>query len=718
MAGRGALAFSGLFMALSIILATVPENGSVAGGPGLSTRTEWSSEWYTHGLQYNLSDTDGDGTSELLVWVSSLDDGPKGTARLFVYDQPGYKLAFSARLPGDIRPDVRDLDGDGIPELAVVSMGAQHNITIFSGRTYAVKWKSPDFCDSSLYYQVSDIDADGELELVWYGMYDTGSAPPAETGTRIHAYGASSYKEKLNLSDIDGWSDGFSLRDLDADAAKECVLVTHVWRGNCLAGTRLRIVDCASGRMQWETADDPAVDRFSQPQFADINNDSKLEVLAAVRETDPVNGSTSSLRIYSGENGSLIRSFNAGRNIQDFEAVDVDGDRCREILLTTCTEENPWSPTCTITLEVMDPMEDKVLWSLGPIPGTGQGGTSLDGRDLTGDGVPEIIVTNYTWGKTGLCSKASYTVLDGSDLSTRWTSPQFGGKTEDLVAVDQDLDGVLEIIVPDTAVGADGRPTDRLHIFSTDDFREEWTSGEFVGGIVSAECRQIRGDGTPEILLSNLDVKNGTDDHTWQKILLDGGTRSTIWSSPRRPGVELESSNLVDGPGSELFVVGNTWKLGEWRSEMWLYDGSSFGLIWTSGRLADYYSMIATGDIDNDAHGEVLLWVERDNDGKLSDRRLAVYEFSAPLGPGTGPAGEEQRFPVVSENTAQPGTGGGAAPVLLAAAAITVASASTGATALVLSRRKRKAAPEPASPVVAGRELSEHQPGEDVEIRR
>ena len=718
MAGRYVLVFSGLFLASTLILSTVLEGGSVGEGTGLSARKEWSSEWYTHGLQYNLTDTDGDGTPEILLWVSSLDD-PKDTAKLYVYDQPGYKIVFSANLPGDIRPEVRDIDGDGVPEIIIVSTGAGNsNITILSGRTFTLKWKSPEIYDSNLYYQVSDIDNDGELELVWYGLYDKDTAQAGEAGTRIHAYGASSYKEKMNLSGIDGWTDGFWLADLDADPAKEVVFRTYETRGDTQPWTRLRIVDGAAGCVQWETPADQAVDRFSKPQLADINNDTKIEVLAAVRETDPVNGTTASICVHSGENGSRLWSINANRNIEDFEAGDIDGDGYLELLLTTCTDEHATSPTGSATLEIIGFMDDKVLWSLGPLPGTGHGGTSLDGHDLNGDGISEIIVTNYTWGKTGFYSKAVYTVLDGRDFSTMWASPQFGGKTQVLEAVDQDLDGVQEILVTDTSVGPDGRATGRLHIFSTDDFSGEWTSGEFSGGLVFADCRQVSGDGRPEILLSLLDEKNGTDEHTWQKVLLDGGTRTTLWSSPRRPGIELDISNIVDGPGNELLVIGNTWKTGDWRSEMLLYDGSGFGLIWTSGRLGDYCSMIAAGDIDDDVRCEVLLMVERDNGAKLADWRLTVYEFSAPLGPGPGPAGQEQRFPVVSDNPTQAGAGGDAALVLLAAAAITVASASTGAAALVFTRRGRTVAPKPVSAERPVRFQSELRAGQDIEIRR
>ena len=715
-----------LMLAGSLLTANIPMTGLGEGSGTVPAKREWSSERYTDGPSYELADTDGDGASELLVWAVLPGGGPKGTTGLFVHDLPGYKLASSARVPGEIRPDIRDLDGDGIPEIIVESFGSgRSNITIYSGDTLMVKWKSPDLCDIRGPYQVSDIDADGELELVWYGLYDNGSTPPGETATRIHAFGASSHREKMNLSGIDGRAAGFQLADLDADPAKEIVFLTAQMRKNQLASTRIRVVDGAAHEVQWETPDDPSVEIITQLQFADLDNDSTTEIVAAFMETDPVNGTAASVRVFSGNNGTLEWRHDVGTSILAIKIAETDGDAGRELLVRADSEVLVRPPEfhqvdtgSEVTLLVLDPGDIKEPWSAGPFLRPAQGSVELSASDLDGDGRAEVIVTNSTFGKDWSSSKAEYTVLDGKDSKVLWNSPQYGGKAAKLVGADQDNDEVFEFMVPDTRINENGQQIGRLHVVSAKNYSEEWTSGEFNGGVVDAGCARVVGDRRPELVISTLEDKPGTYIQFWQKFILDGETKETLWSSPRRPGVDFEAANLVDGPDSEVFCIGNIWKTAGSTTEMFLYGGSNFSELWSSGVLGDSLSIRAAGDLDSDGYGEVLTIIERDKDSQISDFQLVMWEFSLPLGSGPMPSGNDPTGPDETGSPAVTSQWGGVSSVLVMAVAATTASASTGVLAFVLVKRKNARSAQAAGSAGRVPVPPELGPGQDLELRK
>jgi hypothetical protein len=683
-----------LFITAIMLQPSIMDDSSGAEDKTLSVRKEWTSEKFGNCVWFESKDIDRDGTPELLAWVEQDDNNAKGLGRIRVYDQPGYALRYSADMPGAIHLKTIDLQGDGVQELLIVSTGiGNSNITIISGNEFKTLWHSPDFFDGPIHYQISDIDADGEDEIVWFGMYDNGSSGMDHIAVRIHAFGASSFKEKMNVPGIDGWTDEFSLVNLDGDPAQEFVFLTHEMRGNTLAATRIRVVDGNSHCVQWETADEPAVQMIVEPQFEDIDNDGETEIVTAFMENDTTGGTTSSVRVFSGGDGCLEWCSWVGSNINTVDIADINADAGMELLVAADSTINPWAQDGETTLKVFGPRDGRELWSVGPFPRHARMGTDLYASDLDGDRCAEIVITNFSAGKDWTASKASHTVLDGSNFTALWTSPQYGGKKARLDAFDQDNDGVPEYMVPDTIVGADGKLTGRLHIFSGVDYSEEWTSDVFIGGVVDAECVRVTGDPRPELVISTLVEKNGTAGIYRQKYILDGETRKTLWSSPCRPEIEFEAANIVDGPGFELFCIGNTWKQAGSKTEMFLYDCSGFTRLWSSGDLSGSLDLKASGDIDGDGRGEVLTITERDKDNRVLDFQLTAWEFSIPLGLEPVPADGSTTLPdETAESTEYPANGGDSSVVLIAGA-ITIVSASTGAVAFMITRKKGKRAP-------------------------
>jgi hypothetical protein len=341
----------------------------------------------------------------------------------------------------------------------------------------------------------------------------------------------------------------------------------------------------------------------------------------------------------------------------------------------------------------------------------------LDGRDLDGNGICEIIVTEYAHGKDRRNVDTRYSVLDGRDHSVLWTSTEGCGKYTELVPVDLDLDGSLEFAVPETTAGADGKLRSRVHVFSSANYTEEWVSGWFAGEMAANSMQPDEGR-RPVLRLHTFEDTPGTYDDLEQVFLLDGGTRELVWSSPRRNGAEIFSANLVGGPENELFCICNNWCKVPQTTEMYLYDGSGFGLLWSSGKVPDSLSVIDIGDLDGDGRGEVLTGIERDKDGQILDTKLVMWEFSGHAGPGPSPSGTGQAGQEWLGALASGARWGGAPAVLVVAVVGTLALASSGALAFFLVKRGRaKAARAPGGgdKTPAAPEL---KPGTDLELRK
>jgi hypothetical protein len=709
--------FAVLFLAGSLLAAGAPVGGSGDADTTIVASKEWTGERAGWTL---FNDTDGDGKPEMILWSEHDDhDGAvKGTGHLRVYDLPGYVLRYSLDGPGWLDLQVRDLQGDGISELLVTDLGiGSVNLTIVSGLTFKELWKSPDFSDGNMHYKLSDLDADGELEIVWLGMYDNGSKGTDHTAVRMHAYGASTFHEKMNLSGFDGWSDEFWLADLDKDPAKEIVFRTHEMRGNTLAATRLHVVDGATGSVQWETPPDPSLTSISRLQFVDVDNDSAMEIVAAFTETDPVNGTVASIRVFSGNNGTLEWSADVGGHLLELEMAETDGDVGTEVLVTTDTAENSYENAGVPGLVVLDPGGGDAPWSVGPASRPARKLLNLDGRDLDGDGICEIIVTEHSYGKVPRDAATRYSVLDGIDHSTLWTSTEGCGKYTEFVPADLDGDGVFEFTVPETAAGADGKVRSRVHFISSGNYTEEWASGWFAGEMW-VYFMQLDGGRRPVLSIHTFEDTPGTYDDTEQVFLLDGGTKEVLWSSPRRNGVEIYSANLVGGPENELLCVCNNWCKIPQTTEMYLYDGSGFGTLWSSGKVPDSLTVRDIGDLDGDGRGEVLTVIERDKGDQIADMQLVMWEFSGNTGPAPSPSGAGQADQEWLGALASGARWGGAPAVLVIAVVAAVASASAGALAFLLVKRRRAGAARASGGGEIALASPKLKPGADIELRK
>jgi hypothetical protein len=675
--------FGGLILIAAMVSSVLFEPTCMASGPVVVARTEWISERFGNSIFPDFIDLDGDGSNEMIISAEDEDSDNHRWGKFRIYDLPGYHLKFSVDIPGFVNAEYIDLQGDGIRELIIRSIGmGNSNITIISGKTFDTLWKSPEYYNSNSEYFISDVDADGEREMVWTGDNTPGGGESAHLGLAIHVFGTLTFKEKRNFIINCTRPYEFELKNIDSDPEQELIFRTHEMRINVDADTRIWVVDLSNQCVQWVTPNDPHVDRISELQYSDFDNDSQKEVLASFRQTDPVNGTVASLRLFSGDNGSLDWIENVSGSIQSFDQADVNGDGINELLVAADISEDYWSSEGRTTLKIIDPVGRRELWSIGPFQRNGLSGTYFYARDTNGDHIAEPIITNYTFGKNWTISKATDTILNGTDFSVMWKSPVHGGKTDPIDIADYDMDGIPEILLSDTFSDTDGKVKWRLLFCSTHDASEDWTSGIYDGAAAEIDWNSALQNSSAALFLRVID----DTDRFSQKIQFDMISRRPIWTSPSYNSAMVVTSNLIDGPDQELIFNGINWNDKGASSVLSIYDYKNHYMLWTSGVNDGSHGFLKTGDLDNDHLGEILTIEERDKGDTIDFFQLKILEFTPSLDSGQPPSKIDPSSPN-QQNNGQ--TGGASASLVLTAAAVTSVSGSTGIAAFIILYRRR-----------------------------
>jgi hypothetical protein len=151
---------------------------------------------------------------------------------------------------------------------------------------------------------------------------------------------------------------------------------------------------------------------------------------------------------------------------------------------------------------------------------------------------------------------------------------------------------------------------------------------------------------------------------------------------------------------------------------MYLYDGSGFGTLWSSGKVPDSLTVRDIGDLDGDGRGEVLTVIERDKGDQIADMQLVMWEFSGNTGPAPSPSGAGQADQEWLGALASGARWGGAPAVLVIAVVAAVASASAGALAFLLVKRRRAGAARASGGGEIALASPKLKPGADIELRK
>ena len=250
---------------------------------------------YTRPVVADLAPAEGRETVVVDATGSVVALAPNGT-ELWRTEGEGYTFA---------QPYVRDVDGDGDPELLLGGPAA--NVTVYAGDG-SVEWRRHVGTERSITWQtVGQADDDPQLEAV-----------VATTGGAVVAVDGRTGSEEWRV-DVGTTAAVRAFGDGDGDGANEVYAVG----GDGV----LRSLDAASGDVEWRTdlaAD--AVQMTPPPTLGDVSGDGQPELVVA--------GNDGTVSVVDPNGGTLLATYERAVPLYTHPTLeDTDGDAAEEIFV-------------------------------------------------------------------------------------------------------------------------------------------------------------------------------------------------------------------------------------------------------------------------------------------------------------------------------------------------------------------------------------------------
>jgi len=633
-----------LLMTASSFAALLPASGPRA-GPGLTVAQEWLSGPYNETPYMIANDTDGDGLNELVMYLSPYDMGPGGKGDpeywIRVYDLPAYKLAWDLNLTGSFQLELVDAGLNGSVQFLLTQSDENGTwFELYSGKNYQKLWTGPHNAGSMTGRYILDVDADKSLEIVFANYSWVGDKMNPMYESIVHVIELKTGQSEWESDAIPESVDNLLTTQVDGDAAEEIMIFSSHTDENNSTVNSLSVYDGASHALQWARSFDTDVTGVSLLDVGDFDGDRTREVLLDAswsNDTEWAGG----FMMLSGADGTsdwTRRFVNASLSMQ---TADIDNDTQAELLVTeSLTDENY---NTNDTFRIFDLKTHTEIWSMGPFEGGMFGNSAtLSAVDLTGDGVPEVVVTiqnttfdmeNYTFTYT-----YSYIVIDGKTLKVKWESPEFQGYGGTPQALPLDKDSDWELLLTDSWTDSDGNSHGVIHVYDTTTWTEEWTSEDY-GTAVYAYALDVINDSRPEILVITMvqDLANGTTRQGLQ--ILDADTHKLVWTGPEGVDFRPAFANLYGSARNEiaLLLAGGDQSSGTATTTLVVYNDTDFKEAWRSDPLdgagsIELLSMVdnttGQGDFDTDGLGELMLVTSVYNPDRTSSSSIRVFEFT------------------------------------------------------------------------------------------
>jgi len=580
----------------ALLAVPVWSSGSPGGQPRAPEKRfvfleEWTDKSYENHAGMLFNDTDNDGCREMVAYGWS-----SNSWKVTIYETGEYRPLWTGNFTSD-RLTVKFLDTgvNGTSQVLITQNWNNHFcLTAVSGSTFETIWNSPAFCDSYCYLyppslESADVDADNVNEL-----YFINSSVENRSGTynydwRLHILSLRDLQEEWELQLSDPYRMTPRWVELDSDPALELLL-----RSTDYTDYYYKIYDGATHEPQWNrTFDyDPDIEHIG-----DLDGDSQIELAMSCYEYDPSAGASAyKFTVFSGSTGEpeWNLSLEVLEVYTDFSVADINSDGIQELLVQNRAEGDWNQGYINITHCVLELKGHNEIWRLGPFRFNGSGlwQSYLYAQDLTGDGIPEIVVANYSWDSSKL------TVIDGRTFTEIWRSPDFGRwGSGSRWAGDIDDDGIGEMVQKEVWQDNDSHSYSMLRIYRTDTFEEIWKSQVFNGSDLKAGTVQAVYDSRPELLVT---------DEIGEYYLFDTSTFYPLWKSQGKPTATPVFADVSGDGLNEIIAPVDDHTYGPIQSLV-MYNGTTLEEFWSSPEIEGTLEIITACDIDGDSRCEVAV---------------------------------------------------------------------------------------------------------------
>lgn len=395
-----------------IVLAT----GQVLQFDGTNATTQWDFSTFAPAQYIGLSDLDGDGMQEIIA--------ARGWYYIDVYDADLMAPKFQIRTDLDQQALLLvDVTGDGRDEI-LYGDGQWGEIHAISASTHAEIWNIPNPEHGTTRIAVADTDGDGQLEVMW-GAGWTSTGPDY-----LFVHGLPSRAREFQSDDVVGPFAAVAQGDVDDDGHEDIVAIS--WESNSgYADGVVHVFDAETYALKWKSSTTLfqgfAWTGVHDVAIGDVDGDGDKEIVVA---TDRLYDGA--IYVIDGRTHAIQAKYyyDSGSPISAIVLADFDRDGRMDILAGNFAAHTG-SPG--VFFYLIDGATGVVKWKTTTLPGYWSGVYALEIADVTGDGLPDAVV-----------SSGQIAVVDGATRTLRLSA---SAENRGLDVADLDGDGPREIWV-------------------------------------------------------------------------------------------------------------------------------------------------------------------------------------------------------------------------------------------------------------------------------
>jgi hypothetical protein len=320
------------------------------------------------------------------------------------------------------------------------------------------------------------------------------------------------------------------------------------------------------------------IGRFSSIICEDIDSDGRKEIVFGSYD-----GYVTSVEFRGGDYRVDWTSKKYGTRVWGLTAGQFDDDPGKELIIGDGDGD----------VRVLDGRTKDEEWTSVTLDRDAHG---LLLHDMDSDGLNELLVgtgfkTDQGWGQVYFFKRDSSEPY--MTLPETWNS-----RLRELEIADLDNDGEEELLVCSGAALGDVKGEGYFRIYELNDLNEHWTSEDLGGCVEGMKVRDLDGDGTLEIILSNgYRYREG-----WCYIYSwNGETYERIWKSdnigPKAYGLDIDD---IDNDGTPEIVVTNM------GGFIHVFDGVTRKEEWRSEELGRDILGVTIEDVDGDGQLEII----------------------------------------------------------------------------------------------------------------
>ena len=419
----------------ALCLALLPGSATLAQTPLHEFHGSTPGGWFGYSVD-GAGDVNGDGYGDVVVgsWREGTDTGAarvySGLDGAVLLSQVGGSTEdwFGYAVAG-----VGDVDGDGYDDVIVgapqedsttLNAGTARVFSGFDGSTLLTfdGASSPDRLGASV-SAAGDVNGDGVPDLVVGGPsnFNNGNLEAGRArvysgldGTLLHSFEGGAFFDQLGIS-VSGAG------DVDMDGRPDVLVGVHRADGGGVEAGSATLYSGLDGSLIRSFLGSSAGDLFGQSvdNAGDVNNDGYPDQIVGARQDDDNGESSGTARVLSGLDGAPLYTF-AGDAAGDWfglsvsGAGDLDGDG-HDDLLVGAPQDDDGAPDAGV-VHVLSGLDGSVLTTLtGSAAGDWLGFSVRRAGDVDGDGVPDVVAGAFG-DDTGGLDAGAVRVYSGAEL--------------------------------------------------------------------------------------------------------------------------------------------------------------------------------------------------------------------------------------------------------------------------------------------------------------